>query len=100
MKPYELSVTNKSGEFLQPDELAEVSTGTINETDILVLEGKHLSKTIPSCATLEKYEDTPIFIPVNITEESVESVVRIFSESSGLGGTDSEALQGWLMKFR
>ena len=41
----------------------------------------------------------PIFIPVDITEEAVESVARKLSGSSGPGGTDYEALQGWLLKF-
>ena len=61
--------------------------------------GKHPSKTIPSYPTLETYEETPILIPVDITEEAVESVARKLSGSSVPGGTDSEALQGWLMKF-
>ena len=45
---------------LQPYELAEDRTGMINETVILVFEGKHASKTNPSCDTLETYEETPI----------------------------------------
>ena len=45
------------------------------------------------------YEETPIFIPVDITEEAVESVARKFLGRSGPGGTNSEALQGWLLKF-
>ena len=45
------------------------------------------------------YDETPIFIPVNITEESVESVARKHSGIYGTGGTDSEALQEWIMKF-
>ena len=49
--------------------------------------------------TIEKYKETPIFIPVNITEEAVESVVQFFSGSSGPGGTDLETIQVWLMKF-
>ena len=87
------------GGALQPYELAEDFTGMINETVVSVLEGKHPSKTIPSCDTLETYKDTPIFIPVNITKESVELVARKLSETSGPGGTDSEALQGWILKF-
>ena len=73
---------------------------TIKKTVTSVLEGKHPSKKIPSCATLETYEETPIFIPFDITEEAVESVARKISGSSGPGGTDYEALQVWLMKFR
>ena len=38
----------EKGEFLQPDELAEYRTVTINETDASVLKGKYPSKTIPS----------------------------------------------------
>ena len=45
------------------------------------------------------YDGMPIFIPVNIMEDAVESVARNFLESSGNGSTDSEALQGWLLKF-
>ena len=44
-------------------------------------------------------EETLIFIPINIMEEAVESVAQNFSGISGLGGTDSEASQGWLMEF-
>ena len=57
------------------------------------------SKTIPSCATLETYKETPIFIPVDITEEAVESVVQKRLRRSGPGGKDSEALQGCLLKI-
>ena len=39
------------------------------------------------------------FIPVDITEDVVESVARKVSGISGPSGTDSEALQGWLLKF-
>ena len=61
--------------------------------------GKNPSETIPSCATLETYEETFIFIPVNVTEESVESVAHKLLGGSVPGGMDSEALQGWLLKF-
>ena len=60
---------------------------------------ENLSKKILSCDTLETYEETPIFIPVDITEEAVESVARKLLGISRPGGTDSEAIQGRLMKF-
>ena len=63
------------------------------------MEVKHPIKKNPSCATLEVYEETSIFIPVNITEEAVESVAPNVLGRSGPGGTDSEALQGWLIIF-
>ena len=56
-------------------------------------------KTNTSCATLELYEETSIFIPVDITDGSVKLVVCKVSGASGPGGTDSEALQGWSLKF-
>ena len=84
---------------LQPNVLVVDHTGMINKTVTSVLEGKYPSKTIPSCATLEMYGEKTFFIPVNITEEAVESVARKLSGSSVPGGTDSEALQGWLLKF-
>ena len=70
----------------------------INETVALVLEGKHPSKTISSCATLETYKETPIFIPVGITEEAVESVAQKRLGRSVPGGVESEELHGWLLK--
>ena len=66
--------------------------GTINKTVTSILEGKRMRKQIPSCDTLETYEETPIFIPVDITEEAVELVARKLLGISGLGVTDSEAL--------
>ena len=74
---------------MQPDELAEDHTGAIKKTVALVLEGKHPRERITSCATLETYEETLIFIPINITKEYIELVARKLSGSSGPVGTDS-----------
>ena len=57
---------------MQPDELAEDFTGTINKTVALILEGKHPHEYIPSYATLETYDKTPIFIPVDTKEAAVK----------------------------
>ena len=62
----------KKGGCLYPDELAEDFTGTISKTVPSVLEGKHPSKTIPSCATLETYEEMPILILINSKGEAIE----------------------------
>ena len=72
----------------------EDHTETINDTVALVLDGKHPRKKIPSCATLETYKETLIFIPVDIMEEAVESVAQKLLGSSGPEGMDSEALHG------
>ena len=89
----------KKGRVLQPDELSEDCMGTINKNAASIFEGKHQSETIPSCAALEKYEETPIFIPVDITDNSVELFVRKLSGSYGPGCTDLEVLHGWLLNF-
>ena len=48
---------------------------------------------------LEVYEATHVLIPMDITEEVVNSVAQKVSGSTGPGGTDSEALQGWIINF-
>ena len=53
----------EKGVVFQPEKLAEDCTGAINDTVTSVLERKHPSKKIPSCATLETYEKTPILFP-------------------------------------
>ena len=79
--------------------MSEDCTGSINENIALVLEVKHPSEILSSCATLEMYKETPIFIPVDIMEEAAESVAQKLLGSSVPGGTDSEALQLWIMRF-
>ena len=41
----------------------------------------------------------PIFIPVDIMEDSVKSVVQKLTGSSVPVGMDSEALQEWVLNF-
>ena len=60
---------------VQPNKLAEDQTGINNKTVVLVLSGKHPHENILSCATLEKYDKTPIFISVDITKEAVKLVM-------------------------
>ena len=48
---------------------------------------------------LEAYDEMPIFIPVDIMDDVVKLVTQKLLGSLGPGGTDSEALQGWLIKF-
>ena len=54
----------------------------------------------PPCYTLDAYNKTPIFSPVYIKEDVVESFMWKLLGVSGPVGTDSEALQGWLFKPR
>ena len=41
----------------------------------------------------------PIFIPVDIMEDVFKLVVRNLLRCASPSGMDSEALQGWLLKF-
>ena len=84
---------------MQPNELAEDRTGIINKTIVSVLEGKYLHEKIPSFLTLETYDETHIFIPVDITDGAVELVKQNRLGGSSSGGTNLEALQGWILKF-
>ena len=45
------------------------------------------------------YEETSVFIPVEITEDVVYLVAQKLSGGTGPGDNESEALQGWLIKF-
>ena len=48
--------------------------GITKKTSASVLLGKYPHETIPSCATLETYDENPIYITVNIPEDAVKSV--------------------------
>ena len=48
---------------------------------------------------LEVYDETTIFIPVEIMEDVVGSVAQKLSRNLVPVNTDLEALQGWLLKF-
>ena len=83
---------------MQPYQLAKDQTGTINITAVSVLERKHPHENISSCATLETYKETPIFIPVENKEEAIKLAVEKRPGASGPGVTDLEALQGRILK--
>jgi hypothetical protein len=54
---------------------------------------------MPDFTSLPTYTNTPDFVKLDVTEEAVEKVARRLSGSAGVGGTDSHALQHWLLKF-
>ena len=56
----------EKGGVLQKYELARDCMRTINDTIISILEGQYTSKKILSCAKLERSEETPIFIPIDM----------------------------------
>jgi hypothetical protein len=64
-----------------------------------VLESKHPSAKTPDVSVLTDYPRLPDFVDLDITDEAVEKVARRLSGSAGSGGTDSHALQHWLLRF-
>ena len=48
--------------------------GVAEETSATVLAKKHLHKKLPHISTLEVYDESPIFITVDIAEDLIESV--------------------------
>eukprot|EP00978_Attheya_sp_CCMP212_P030173 scaffold109998_cov63-Attheya_sp.AAC.2 len=63
------------------------------------LRSKHPPARIAEVEDLEKYGTLPEFVRVNITDETVEKVVRCLSGPAGPGGTDATSLQHWLLRF-
>ena len=83
--------------MLLPNETASNKTGGTEETIAAVLE-EISSKKTPPRSTPEVYDETPIFITVDIMEDVVELVARKLSRSLGTSRMDSEALQSWVLK--
>eukprot|EP00978_Attheya_sp_CCMP212_P038941 scaffold198092_cov45-Attheya_sp.AAC.1 len=63
------------------------------------LRSKHPPARIPEVEDLEEYDTLPEFVRVDITDETVEKVVRRLSGAAGPGGTDAMSLQHWLLRF-
>ena len=55
---------------------------------------KHPPNRKPHCSTLEDYEETPVFIPMDMTEDVVKLVAQKLLGITGYGDKYSEALQG------
>ena len=67
--------------------------GVTEENFEMIMAGKH-SPEKKCCSLSELYDETPIFILVDIAEDVVELVAQELSRSLGPGGMDMEALQG------
>eukprot|EP00978_Attheya_sp_CCMP212_P019497 scaffold54738_cov30-Attheya_sp.AAC.1 len=64
-----------------------------------VLHSKHPPARVPEVEDLEEYDTLPEFIRVDITDETMEKVVRCLSGAGGPGGTDAMSLHHWLLRF-
>ena len=65
-----------------------------------MLRAKHLEARTPTAVSLDLYPDRPPeFTPVDITEDTVMTVVGRLLGGAGPGGTDSVSLQHWILRF-
>ena len=64
-----------------------------------MLVEKYMDERKHHCYTLEAYKKMPVFITVDITENVFKFVAQKLLVSVVTGGMDSEALQGWVLKF-
>eukprot|EP00978_Attheya_sp_CCMP212_P023363 scaffold71500_cov33-Attheya_sp.AAC.2 len=84
------------GGILYPDEI-NVKTGM---PVIDVLKSKHPEARVPDIGNLLHYDETPEFVDVDITADTVESITQKLSGSAGPGGVDSVRLSHLLLRFR
>jgi hypothetical protein len=77
------------GGILLPNDVDKKLGDSVTEA----LESKHPHARIPDASSLPEYTNTPDFV------DAVKKVARRLSGSAGLGGTDSHALQHWLLQF-
>jgi hypothetical protein len=83
------------GGILYPDDI-DIKTG---KPVIDVLQSKHPEARVPDAEDLQHYNETPEFVDVDITADTVESVARKLSGSAGPGGIDSVGLSHLLLQF-
>ena len=88
----------KGGVFLPANRETE-KMGVTDKTVVEILAGKNPTERKPHFYTLEVYAEITIYIPVDIMGDVVKLVARKLLGISGHGGTDLEALQGWLLKL-
>ena len=48
---------------------------------------------------LEHYDVVPEFVPLDVTEDTVETISRKLTGAAGPGGIDASGLQQWLLRF-
>ena len=71
MRGRQIYLQRDLGRVLLPYEMAPNKTGVREETIAAVLDKKHPHKKLPPSSTLAVYNKTPIFIPMDITEDVV-----------------------------
>ena len=83
---------SEKGGVLMPDDIDEKTGMLVKDA----LEAKHPDSRDPDVSHWEEYDETPAFIDIDITEDTVEEVSRHLSGGAGLNGTDSQEMSRWL----
>jgi hypothetical protein len=81
------------GGILYRDDIDKIS----GNTDQSVLESKHPNAWIPGDDALTGYPFLPDFVDLNITNNTIKVAACHPCGGTGLGGTDVQALQQWLL---
>ena len=84
-----------AGGVLSPDNIDAKSGQPVVD----VLLEKHPVPIIPAVEVLKHYNVVPEFVPINITEDTVEQVSGQLTGAAGPGGIDVASLQQWLLRF-
>ena len=82
-----------SGGVMMPDDIDEKSGNPVSE----VLHSKHPAAKTPDY--LPAFDKCPEFVDLDITEDTVSKTARQLKGAAGTGGTDSETIASWLLKF-
>ena len=92
-KPFGIFATGRrGGVYLTNGQLALGDLRT--KPPQIYWQEKHPSDRKPHSSTLEVYEETPVFIPVDIKEDVFKSVTQKLSGRAGPGCMDLEAYMG------
>ena len=86
------------GEVLPPNKMVSNKIG-VAEENCWDGTGKKICAETHRLLYAGGVQKKPIFIHVDITEDLVKLVAWKLSGSSGPAGTDSESLQGWILKL-
>ena len=78
-----------AGGVLSPDNIDAKSGRPIVD----VLRDKHLAPIVPNVEVLEHYDIVMEFVPINITENTVEQVSRRLTSTAGPDGINAVGLQ-------
>ena len=84
-----------AGEVLSPDNINTKSGRTV----VNVLRDKHPALIVPNVEVLKHYDVVPEFVPIDITEDTVEQISGRLTGATGPGGIDAASLQQWLLRF-